>query len=61
MVEMPVRVDQMRNGIGPKTGQRLGELRTRYTDAGVDKHLAIRARQNSNVSARAFKNADVIS
>jgi hypothetical protein len=61
MVEMPMRVDEMRDGIGCETDQRLGELRTRYTDAGVDKHFAIRARQNGNVPARAFEHADVIS
>jgi molybdenum cofactor biosynthesis enzyme MoaA len=41
MVEVPVGVDQVRNGISAKTGKSLGNLRARYADTGIDEHLAI--------------------
>ena len=35
MIEMPVRVDQVRDGIGAKTGKSSGDLRTRYANTGI--------------------------
>ena len=61
MVKVPVRVDQMRNGIGAETGKSPGHLGARYADTCVDQHLAVGARQHGNVSARAFEHADIIS
>jgi hypothetical protein len=54
-------IDQMGDGIGAKASERLSDLRTRYTNAAIDKHLAVRAGQHSNVSTRPFKNADAVS
>jgi hypothetical protein len=61
MIEMPVCVNKMRDGIGAKIGKRLGELRTRYADAGIDEQLAVRTRQDGDVSPRALKYADIVS
>jgi hypothetical protein len=59
MIEVPVRVDEVRDGVGSETSERLLELRTRYTDSGIDQHFAVGPSQHSNVSARALKHADV--
>ena len=61
MVEMPVRVDEVRDGIGAEVGKRLGDLRARYADAGVDEHFAVRTGQDGDVSAGAFEHADIVS
>src|ERR1700730_4041903 len=61
MIEMPVRVDQVRDGIGAETGKSLGDLRTRYANTGIDKHFAIGAGQDGDVSAGALEYADIVS
>ena len=61
MIEMPVRVDKVRDRIGAKTGKSFGDLRTRYANTGIDKHFAIRAGQDGDVSAGALKYADIVS
>ena len=61
MVEMPMRVDEMRNRLGAEFGKSPDDLGARYADTGIDEHLAIRAGQHSDVSPRAFKHADIIS
>jgi hypothetical protein len=61
MIEMPVRVDQVRDGIGAKTGKSFGDLRTRYANTGIDKHFAVGAGQDGDVSAGAFEHADIVS
>src|SRR4029453_19443196 len=61
MIEMPVRVDQMRHGAGTKLGGRLGDLRTPHADPCIDEDLSLRTRKNGNVASRAFKNADAVS
>jgi hypothetical protein len=61
MVEVPVRVDQVRDGIGAEIGESFGHLRARYADAGVDQHLAVGARQHGDVSTGAFEHADIVS
>ena len=43
MIEMPMRVDQVRDWIGAEICQRLGHLRARYADPGVNEHLAVRS------------------
>jgi hypothetical protein len=60
MIEMPMRVDQVRDGIGSVIRQSFGELGTRRTDAAIDKHFAIRPGQNGDVAAGALKHADII-
>jgi hypothetical protein len=60
MIEMPMRVDQVRDGIGAEIRQSFGELGTRRTDATIDEHFAIRPGQNGDVPAGALKHADII-
>jgi hypothetical protein len=60
VIEMPMRVDQVRNGIGAKIRQSFGELGTRRADAAIDEHLAIRPGQNGDVAAGTLKHADII-
>jgi len=49
VVEVPVGVDQMRDGLRAEIGKNLAELGTRHANAGIDEHFAIRARQNGDV------------
>jgi len=61
VIEMPVRVDEMGDGIGAEVGEGLGDLRTRSRDTGIDEEFAIGARQDGNVAAGALENADIVS
>ena len=61
MIEMPVRVDEMRDGIGAEIGKSLGDLRARHADARIDQHLAIGPGEDGNVAAGAFEDADIVS
>ena len=61
MIEVPVRVDEMGDGIGAESGKSFSDLRARHADAGIDKHLAVRARQHGDVAAGAFEHADIVS
>jgi hypothetical protein len=61
MIEVPVRIDQVRDGIGAEIRQGFGDLGARRTDAAIDEHFAIWPGQNGDVAARALKNADIIS
>ncbi|WP_430640250.1 hypothetical protein [Bradyrhizobium diazoefficiens] len=60
MVEMPVGVDEMGDGIGAETGQRIGELGARHADAGIDQELAVGPGQDGDVAAGAFEHADIV-
>src|ERR1700730_19240722 len=60
-IEVPVRVDEVRDRIGAESGERLGELGTRYADAGIDEDLAIHSRQHGDVAAGALEHADIVS
>jgi hypothetical protein len=60
MIEMPMRVDQVRDGIGTEVRQSFGELGTRRANAAIDEHFAIRPGQNGDVAAGALKHADTI-
>ena len=55
-----MRVDEVGDWIDAELRQRLGDLGTRYADAGVDEHLAVGAGQNGNVPAGAFEHADIV-
>jgi len=44
MIEMPVRIDQMGDGIGAEAGKRLGELGSGYTNAAVGQALCRQGR-----------------
>ncbi len=60
MIEMPVGVNKMCDGLGTEFCQRLGNLRPRHADAGIDQHFAIAAGEDGDVSSRALKYADVV-
>ena len=60
VIEVPMRVDQMRDGIGAEIGEGFLHLRARHADAGVNQHLAIGPGQDGNVAAGAFQNADIV-
>jgi hypothetical protein len=49
LIEMPVRVDKMGNGIGAEIGEGLGDLRTGSRDSGIDEELAIGSRQDGRL------------
>ena len=50
MVEVPVGVDEMRDRIGAEIGERVGQLRARHADAGIDEHLAVGSRQHRDIA-----------
>jgi hypothetical protein len=56
-----MRVYQVRDGIGAKIRESLGDLGTRRIDTAIDEHFAIGPGQNGDVSPRALKRGDVIS
>jgi hypothetical protein len=61
MVEVPMGVDQMGDGIGPEVGERLGDLRAGDADTAIDQHLAVRAGEHRDVTAGALEYADIVS
>ena len=58
VVEVPVRVDQMPDRLGTEACQRLGDLRPRAGNAGVDEELAVRAGEDRDVAARTHQHTD---
>src|SRR5438445_2388319 len=61
MVEVPMGIDEVRDRVSTELRKSLGDLRARYADPGIDEHLAIRARQDGDVSAGALEDADIVS
>src|SRR5580692_1387044 len=59
VIEVPMRVDQVRHRLGAQAGQGLAELRTRHAYSADDQHLSLRSRQNGNIAARALEDAYV--
>src|ERR1700722_4740217 len=60
VIEVPMRIDQVRDGIGAEIRQSLSELRARRTYAAIDEHFAVRPGQNGDVAAGALEHADVV-
>ena len=60
MIEMPVRVYKVGNGVGTKIFKSLGNLVARYANAGINEYLAISASENGDVPARAFKRTYIV-
>jgi hypothetical protein len=60
MIEVPMCVDEVGDGVGAEAGKRLGELRPRHADAGIDQNFAVRAGQDRDVSAGAFEHAYIV-
>jgi hypothetical protein len=55
MIEVPVRVDEMRHRFRPNGVERLGDLGSRHGDAAIDEQLALSPAQHSDVAARSFQ------
>jgi hypothetical protein len=60
MIEMPMRVDEVGNGLVAERGERFGYPRPGNADAGVDHHLAVGAGQHRDVAAGSLQRADVV-
>jgi hypothetical protein len=61
VIEVPVRVDEVRDRFGAEIGECLGELGTRHADAGIDQYFAVRSGEDGDVAAGALQHADVVS
>src|SRR5271170_6833781 len=59
VIEVPVRIDQLLDGIAVDTGEGFGDVRLRGENFGVHEQLAVGAGEDSDISARAEKNGDV--
>src|ERR1700720_3926612 len=51
VIEVPVRVDQLFNGICVDLGESRRDVRPRGDDFGIDEKLSVRTRKHSDVSA----------
>jgi hypothetical protein len=60
VIEMPMRIDQMGDGVNAKIGKGPGHLGPRHGNARVDEDFAVRAGKDRNVPAGAFQHADVV-
>src|SRR5271168_3448278 len=61
MIEVPMRVDQMRHRLGAQAGQGPAELWLRNAYSSIDQHLSVRSCQHSNIAARALEDAYIAS
>ena len=59
VVEMPVSIDELLDGIGADRSESLGKLRTRTGEACIDQQLSVRTWQNRDISTGAHQDADV--
>src|SRR5580692_12080171 len=59
VIEVPVRVDELLDGIRVNAGEGRRNVRLRGDDFGVDKKLSVRTSKNGDVSAGAKQDADV--
>src|SRR5580693_8329577 len=59
VIEVPVRVYQLLDGVRVDVCQRHGKVRPRRDNFAIDQQLSVRAGQNGNVSTRTQKNGDV--
>ena len=59
VVEVPVGVYQLFDGVLIDACEGFGNVRTRGDDFRVDEQLSVRAGKNGNISTRTQKNADI--
>ena len=59
VIEVPVSVDQLLDGVRIDARQSRGDIWTRGDDFGIHEQLSVRAGKNGDISTRAQKNADV--
>ena len=59
MIEVPVRVDQLLDGITIDARDRFRDVRTGRHDLRIDEQLSIGAGKNGDISTRTKKNTDI--
>src|ERR1700681_2085898 len=59
VIEVPVSVYQLFDGIRINARQRCGNMRPRRDDFSINEELSVGAGEDGDISARAQKNADV--
>ncbi len=59
VIEVPVRVDELLDGIRIDAGQSRSNVRPSRDDFGIDKKLSVRPRKNGDVSTGTKQNADI--
>jgi hypothetical protein len=59
MIEVPVRVDELLDGVRIDAGESCRNVRPRGDDFGIDEKLSVRTRKNSDVSTGAKQDADI--
>jgi hypothetical protein len=59
MIEVPMGIDQMFDRVGAEAVGSFQDARLRGGDAGIDKNLAVGARQHGDIATRAFEDADI--
>ena len=59
VIEVPVSVDQLLDGVGIDACQRFRNLRLRGLNFGVNEQLSVGPGEDRDISARAQKNGDV--
>jgi len=59
MIEVPVSVDEVLDGIGANRCKRVADLRTCSGKPGVDKELTVPTREDSNISTGAHEDTYV--
>jgi hypothetical protein len=58
VIEMPVRIDQMRDRIPAKAVGRFQDPPARRSDPCINEYLAVAARQDGDIAARALEYAN---
>src|ERR1700752_3733055 len=59
MIEVPMGIDQVRDGFIAYARERFSELRARHADACIYKQLPVRTGENSDIATRAFEDGDI--
>src|ERR1700730_4943721 len=59
MIDLPVSVNQLFDGIRINARQRCGNMRTRGDDFSINEEISVGAGKDSDISACAQKNADI--
>src|SRR5262249_21307805 len=58
VIEMPVRIDQVRDRIPAKAVGRFQDSLARYSDSSIDENLAVNAGQDGDIPPRALKDTN---
>jgi hypothetical protein len=60
VIEVPVRVDELLDGIRIDAGESRRNFRPRGDDLGIDEKLSVRTSKNGDVSTGANQDADIV-